>query len=87
MVKPVEKWECGHCGELHDDEDEANECCQPTIAEKWECGECGEVYDSESEAEECCTEAFVECFHKFPKAAVTTKKYIAEFCKLNNLKP
>jgi hypothetical protein len=23
------KWECGDCGEVFDEEDEANECCEP----------------------------------------------------------
>lgn len=45
-------WLCPICGEEHDDEDKAVECCQP---DEWVCSECGEVYDDEDAADACCT--------------------------------
>lgn len=40
-------WKCGECGEIHDDEDGARECCMPDIYELWQCPECKKVHDEE----------------------------------------
>lgn len=47
-------YECCSCGELHDHEDEALDCCAPEISERWICPECGKAHDTESAAENCC---------------------------------
>jgi len=46
------KYECPECEELHDDIDEARECCQ----EVHQCDECDTYYDDADEAEECCAQ-------------------------------
>ena len=51
-LKP--KWKCDHCDELHDYEEDAVDCCAPTISERWVCPECGDDYRTEAEAIECC---------------------------------
>lgn len=38
-------WKCGECGDVHEDEDEARECCMPRIWELWQCPECKKVHD------------------------------------------
>jgi hypothetical protein len=51
-----EKWVCDECGEEHDDEDRADECCKET----YECPCCGTEHDNEDSAELCCKETY-EC--------------------------
>ncbi len=51
-AKPL--WKCGECGEIHEDEDGAGECCRPMIHEMWGCPVCGEAHDKESLALRCC---------------------------------
>jgi rubredoxin len=46
-----ERWECPECGDYHESEEEATNCCQEDI---WECSECGKEYDNEDYAEKCC---------------------------------
>ena len=41
-------YECPICGEEHEDEEDAEECCQ------YRCVECGELYEIEEGAENCC---------------------------------
>ncbi len=53
-MKPIQKWQCDECGELHRYEGDARQCCMPQIMEVWECSECGEIRGTESEAAECC---------------------------------
>jgi predicted RNA-binding Zn-ribbon protein involved in translation (DUF1610 family) len=45
-------YECPMCGEEHEDEEDAKNCCQ-TI---YECPMCGEEHDSEEDADNCCKE-------------------------------
>jgi hypothetical protein len=52
-------WECSHCGEWHDNEDDAIECCEPTIIEGWQCDSCGECYRLEENAKSCCAQSFI----------------------------
>ena len=42
------KYECGNCGKIYEDKDEAEECC------KVDCEECGKLYETEEEALNCC---------------------------------
>lgn len=51
MLTP--KWRCDECGELHDSEEYAAECCPPSISQVYVCPVCGE-YDSMSIAMICC---------------------------------
>lgn len=45
----TEKWVCPICGDEHDYEDDALNCCQ----EVYECDECGEKYDNEDDMLNC----------------------------------
>lgn len=49
-------WECGRCYEVHDWEDDAQECCQPEVKEVWLCEECEEVHASARDADKCCSQ-------------------------------
>lgn len=76
IMNPLEKWECGECGGLHDDEDDARECCQPRIAEVWQCPICEEPYRAESAAIQCiadCEEAGGERVYMASKAELESQ--------------
>ena len=62
MSKPEAKplWQCSECDEIHDDEDDAQDCCRPTVHELWGCPECAKVHDTEKLALSCC-EALTRC--------------------------
>ncbi len=48
------KYQCNQCDDLHDDADEAMECC-PHISEIYACGHCHECFGhNEGAAESCC---------------------------------
>lgn len=49
-------YRCGKCGDLHDWEDEAIECCAPEaiLVPSWKCAECGDVSADEDTARYCC---------------------------------
>lgn len=51
-AKPL--WKCGECGEIHDDEDGARECCMPRVYEMYGCPVCDSVHDDEDAALKCC---------------------------------
>lgn len=91
MVKAIERYECGRCGETHDTEEDAVDCCAPSVSHVWECGECGETFDDEDEADECCLEDGAEkpdpTTQQFPDPAYAfnTEAYVNEFLRLNNL--
>lgn len=55
-MKPLEKWECGECGELHDDDDEARDCCRPRIYEVYQCPVCYESHSDIDKAISCIDE-------------------------------
>lgn len=57
MTKPKAKvlWKCSSCDEIHDDEDDARECCAPDVWEMYGCPECGKVCDEEEQALGCCS--------------------------------
>ena len=48
------KFRCGECGELHDDQDSAVDCCPPHISETWVCESCGSENFRQDEADACC---------------------------------
>jgi len=48
------KWRCEECKELHDDEDDARDCCRPSIREVFVCPVCASVCDDEDDALDCC---------------------------------
>lgn len=50
--KSVTKYQCPSCGEVHDKEYQAEDCCKPEAEEvtMWEC-DCGEVYDDREHAQ------------------------------------
>lgn len=54
-------YRCGSCRDVHEDEDEARECCAPSISEVYACPVCGEIHEEESEAGECCGFETVQC--------------------------
>jgi len=50
-------YRCGECGDIHDDYDEARECCEPTVYEVYSCGHCREEFGSHEElAGACCAD-------------------------------
>ena len=53
-TKLKQKWKCHECGEIHDYEDAAAECCQPEISKGYECPECGDFHRKEADAIDCC---------------------------------
>lgn len=54
MATYTEVWKCCECGEIHDDDDDAQECCKPRIEELYRCDVCSETHEDEDEAGNCC---------------------------------
>lgn len=64
MVEKQEKYEssfepelmfrCGECGSVYCEEEDAYECCVPSVSEVWRCRVCGEVHRRKGKAFECC---------------------------------
>lgn len=54
MAAVTELWRRGECGEDHEFEDDARECCAPRISEVWRCDGCCETHDTEADALACC---------------------------------
>ncbi len=48
----IQKFRCCGCDDLHDDESDARDCCEPT--EAWVCEGCDVVYGCEDLADKCC---------------------------------
>jgi hypothetical protein len=46
--KLLSKYQCGNCSSLHDDEDEASDCCTPRVQEVFVCAGCERKFFSES---------------------------------------
>lgn len=85
------KWKCGDCGHVHDDEEDARECCAPAIHEVYLCPICNEAHDDEIDAIKCCdedaaNELTVSDGMFFPQGITDTATYIKEFCEANNLR-
>lgn len=51
-IKP--QYRCESCGDLHDSEYWAEQCCPPEISVIYLCDECEEEHDTEEEALRCC---------------------------------
>lgn len=46
---------CESCGETHDDEDSAHECCPVRVLPRFRCGACRAVHRNKAKAEGCCS--------------------------------
>lgn len=46
-------YRCNECLELHDDEEDALDCCRPTVDEVFICPICSSEFLSESDAIDC----------------------------------
>lgn len=56
-ARKVKWWKCPECETLHEEEQEAIDCCprdEVEQVEAYQCGECEEVYEDRDEAGECC---------------------------------
>jgi hypothetical protein len=51
-----EVWICDECGEAHNDEDDAADCCRPSVWQKWKCGKCDGIHNNEPDAVTCCAD-------------------------------
>lgn len=85
------KWQCPSCYELHDDQDEAQECCRPAAQEVYLCPKCGDACEDEDEAIACCDtdpdEVTGDDGKKFPNlgAHMSTAEYVAAYNELNKI--
>ena len=54
-AKKIKAYECPDCGDLHETEEEAQNCCN-MIEEvsAWKCTECDEIHSDKEDAKECC---------------------------------
>lgn len=48
------KYRCNNCGDLHEFEDDAYECCRPQFTEVYLCPQCADLHGSEEDARLCC---------------------------------
>ena len=48
------KFKCDRCCEIHDDYDDANDCCRPLVLDVWVCESCAEYHYADQDATECC---------------------------------
>ncbi len=56
-MEPTVKYRCGECGETHNENEDALECCPHHVHEIYYCGRCGKEFGSIEElADECCEE-------------------------------
>lgn len=56
----LERWRCGECGVTHEDEDDAHDCCRPSVFQAYECPICGECHDDIAAANRCVAECSQE---------------------------
>lgn len=63
------RWECGACGEVHDDEDDARDCCRPGVSEVYLCPVCDCKSNTEDRALDCCAGEAAEAGAGEPTAA------------------
>lgn len=54
MAQISAAWQCDSCCEVHDFEDEAQDCCAPRVIEGYKCGACGEFFRLKENAAACC---------------------------------
>lgn len=55
------RFKCGECAEVHDYEDDARECCRPTVHEIYTCPVCNKDHECEDQAGACCGFDVVRC--------------------------
>lgn len=60
MIIIDEAWHCDECCKWHDDEDDARECCPPSVTEGYKCAAC-KKYHFDAHAAECCCSVFYTC--------------------------
>lgn len=48
-------YRCDECRTWHDDEDDARDCCRPSITEGYRCDTCKKYHIDSQKAESCCT--------------------------------
>lgn len=53
-IKP--KWECDRCGDIHDHEYDAEDCCRPEVHQVFLCPTCEDVHEAHDDAVNCCPE-------------------------------
>jgi len=97
MSRIETKWQCGECHELHDTEDDAEDCCRPNITQVYLCPKCGDACQYKDEAIECCEEdgekdpdeehadALEVDLRKFPsyREGMTATEYVEEYNSIN----
>lgn len=49
-------WKCSKCGDVHDDEEDAYECCRPAVVAGWLCPACNEFHVRKQDALDCCAD-------------------------------
>lgn len=51
---PPMAWRCDDCYTVHDDDDDARECCAPEIIAGYTCPLCRDFHTREADAIACC---------------------------------
>lgn len=62
-IQAIDLYECGSCGNIHDCEDAAGECCRPVTYDTsgYRCLNCEKYYTKKKEALDCCTKEILLC--------------------------
>lgn len=68
---PLDRWRCGECGVAHKFEDDAHECCRPSVFQVYECPICGECHDDLAAANICIDECQKNLDGRLHMASVT----------------
>lgn len=55
----IECYECPACSSLHDDEYDAQRCCDPERTNGWQCEVCDEIHSNKNV--KCCVEEYKIC--------------------------
>lgn len=90
----LERWQCDSCGDLHEDKDEAVECCRPVVLHVYCCPVCREDFTRESLAIACrdqhstaeIEDAGIDAEplpYAIPTGIVDPTAYVAAFCHMN----
>lgn len=81
-------YRCDECRTWHDNEDDARDCCRPSITEGYQCDTCKTYHLDNLEAEQCCLVTYTcpEC-----ETAYNTVEKAEECCgceiKLDRIPP
>ena len=61
-IRAIEKFRCGECREVHDDEDGARDCCMPRVWAIYQCPVCEKLHEEDEDAAlDCCGVNAVSC--------------------------